>query len=559
MRSGLRPGVRRKAPGRSLEWSLVAAAALFPLTLAGLFFALAGRRPPAHASGLPGHEAPTQDLKSQQYGPGHYKPARQEAAWEALGRLPPEQLAGWREYAAARGCSLDDADYAQIFRDLAPFREGGGVDEAMLRRLSAALPGTLLVGLGGGAPVRFAGTSSGDAEKKFPAHAAFWKDLLGELAAHLPPIKLLLNAYDEARSWVAPLPAEVEELMRNGSLTEEQVWHWRACDSVSPELAGMKRRHGAFASRLQFRSRRGLLPVFSAFKAPGCFADILIPGPQNNPAAVNAAATRSACPLSNTTFESKRPIAVWRGSSTGATYHATLPPEEWQQYHRQRLVALSKLHPEQLDAGFTAYIQCAPNQCDEMERRYGRLPPMDLATLFDGFRFQMVVDGNGAPTRLLPTLCSGALTLLASILDEWWYFRARPFQHYLPVKPDYSDLLAAVDWARQHTAEAAAIAAAASRLVNTRLRRDDALCYTYRLLLEYAAIYRSEPQTAEEAAAGDAEADGAARLQDDGGGSGGGTSGRRAGVGGRYSRGMTVGELLVKPPPSPPAGQGFEW
>lgn len=47
---------------------------------------------------------------------------------------------------------------------------------------------------------------------------------------------------------------------------------------------------------------------------------------------------------------------------------------------------------------------------------------------------QVVVDGNGAPTRLLPTLCSGALTLLASILDEWWYFRARPFQHYLPVR-----------------------------------------------------------------------------------------------------------------------------
>lgn len=47
---------------------------------------------------------------------------------------------------------------------------------------------------------------------------------------------------------------------------------------------------------------------------------------------------------------------------------------------------------------------------------------------------QVVVDGNGAPTRLLPTLCSGALTLLASIMDEWWYFRARPFRHYLPIK-----------------------------------------------------------------------------------------------------------------------------
>lgn len=90
------------------------------------------------------------------------------------------------------------------------------------------------------------------------------------------------------------------------------MWHWRACDSVSPQLEGMKALHGAFASRLQFRSRRGLLPVFSAFKVPGCFADILIPGPQNNPAAVNDAATRGACPLSNTSFESKVGRGSWR-------------------------------------------------------------------------------------------------------------------------------------------------------------------------------------------------------------------------------------------------------
>lgn len=34
-------------------------------------------------------------------------------------------------------------------------------------------------------------------------------------------------------------------------------------------------------------------------------------------------------------------------------------------------------------------LQCAPNQCDEMEREYGRLPSMDMATMFNGFRFQV--------------------------------------------------------------------------------------------------------------------------------------------------------------------------
>ena len=54
---------------------------------------------------------------------------------------------------------------------------------------------------------------------------------------------------------------------------------------------------------------------------------------------------------------------------------------------------------------------------------------------------------------------------------------------------EYSDLVAAVEWARAHDSEARAIAEAAAQLVNRRLRRADAECYTMRLLYEYAAIY----------------------------------------------------------------------
>ncbi len=36
------------------------------------------------------------------------------------------------------------------------------------------------------------------------------------------------------------------------------------------------------------------------------------------------------------------------------------------------------------------------------------------------------------------------------------------------------------------------MAAAAARLVNTQLRQADWSCYLYRLLLEYAALYRGE-------------------------------------------------------------------
>ncbi len=102
MRTGLRPGVKRKSPRRSLEWSLVAAAAIFPLSLAALLFALAGRHAPADSSSSPGRPSKVQEPVVQQYGPEHHNPARTESAWEPLGRLAPEQLQGWREYAVAR-------------------------------------------------------------------------------------------------------------------------------------------------------------------------------------------------------------------------------------------------------------------------------------------------------------------------------------------------------------------------------------------------------------------------------------------------------------------------
>lgn len=35
----------------------------------------------------------------------------------------------------------------------------------------------------------------------------------------------------------------------------------------------------------------------------------------------------------------------------------------------------------------------------------------------------MVVDGNSGAGRLLPTLCSGSLTMLASLVQEWYHFK----------------------------------------------------------------------------------------------------------------------------------------
>lgn len=46
---------------------------------------------------------------------------------------------------------------------------------------------------------------------------------------------------------------------------------------------------------------------------------------------------------------------------------------------------------------------------------------------------------------------------------QWYYDRIRPFEHYVPVRSDLSNLVEQVDWARSHDAEARAIGENAQR------------------------------------------------------------------------------------------------
>ena len=63
-------------------------------------------------------------------------------------------------------------------------------------------------------------------------------------------------------------------------------------------------------------------------------------------------------------------------------------------------------------------------------------------------RYNIVVDGNGAPDRLALTMCAGSVVLKGTLFKEWYYESLRPYVHYLPIQLDYSDLVAQLDWAK---------------------------------------------------------------------------------------------------------------
>lgn len=75
---------------------------------------------------------------------------------------------------------------------------------------------------------------------------------------------------------------------------------------------------------------------------------------------------------------------------------------------------------------------------------------------------------------------------------EWLSERVQPWVDYIPVKYDLSDLATKVEWGYDHPHEAAAIVQHARSTVLRHLRTADARCYTYRLMLEYHALFDSD-------------------------------------------------------------------
>jgi len=72
------------------------------------------------------------------------------------------------------------------------------------------------------------------------------------------------------------------------------------------------------------------------------------------------------------------------------------------------------------------------------------------------YKYQVSVDGTVAAYRL-PYLLAGDSVVLKqnSPYYEFFYKQLRPYEHYIPVKADLSDLLDRIQWAKDHDSEVA--------------------------------------------------------------------------------------------------------
>lgn len=93
--------------------------------------------------------------------------------------------------------------------------------------------------------------------------------------------------------------------------------------------------------------------------------------------------------------------------------------------------------------------------------------------------------------RFPKLLRSGSLVFKSTKYREWFSERIFPWIDYIPVKHDLSDLEEKVAWAHTHQAQAQRIAEHGRKTVERHIRPEDQQCYTYRLMLEYHALFET--------------------------------------------------------------------
>lgn len=182
-------------------------------------------------------------------------------------------------------------------------------------------------------------------------------------------------------------------------------------------------------------------------------------------------------------WKNKIEKAFWRGASNDKAYslenYATKP--------RFLISWLSSQNPALIDAG---YCRAFPADVEQLFQKMGLMVGYASIAAHLDYKYLPVLDGYmctfpGFQWRLL----SGSLTLKQESDEvQYFYSALKPYEHYLPVKNDLSDLLEKISWAKSHDAECKAMAENARAFARENLLPEPIYAYLYLVLKKYASL-----------------------------------------------------------------------
>lgn len=179
-------------------------------------------------------------------------------------------------------------------------------------------------------------------------------------------------------------------------------------------------------------------------------------------------------------WESKSHLLFFRGGDSGIW-----DLRRWPDFPRPKLMKLSNEYPDLIDAKFS-YLH--HRQFHEYAHQQGFMGEWISMQETIQHKYLMDIDGNCAPTPRFPLLLHSNSVILKNMTDSmlWFYGTIKPYEHFIPVKENLSDLLTQLAWAKNHDEECQKISENARKLAAEVLSPESIYLYLYQLLCEYS-------------------------------------------------------------------------
>lgn len=152
----------------------------------------------------------------------------------------------------------------------------------------------------------------------------------------------------------------------------------------------------------------------------------------------------------------------WRGWTNGRGHNDYSSPQaRWDQGIMPRIrMAIIMRDAQAADVAFTGSFNA---ELAARLSRDGLLKAKILEKAWINDKLALDIDGTtNTWSNLLVRMHLGCCVIKVDSQEgyrQWYYDRIRPWEHFVPVKSDMSDLIEKIEWARSHDAEAQAIAA----------------------------------------------------------------------------------------------------
>lgn len=193
----------------------------------------------------------------------------------------------------------------------------------------------------------------------------------------------------------------------------------------------------------------------------------------------------------NVPWDNKKPTAVFRGGTTGCGVTIDSNP-------RLKLAYLSSV--TELDENGVPYLDAGVTNWNLRPRKLqnekylrtieiedlpfglsNRLSPQEQA----GYKYIINVDGHVTAFRLSMELSMGSVILLVDSPWKIWYRDMLvPYEHYVPVREDLSNLIEQIKWCRENDLKCQGIAQNALQFFNTYLHKKGVLDYMQKTLID---------------------------------------------------------------------------